>query len=59
MAFVDIVIHVGHHLRGSGKYCYRFGLQLGDPLGFQLEPANALTSHAQFMPLSSDTASGM
>ena len=59
IAFVDILIHFGHHLRGSGKYFYRFGLQLGDPLGFQSEPANALTSHAQFLPLSSDTASGM
>ena len=59
IACVGILLNFGHHLRGSGKYFYRCGLQLGDPLGFQLEPANALTSHAQFLLLSSDTASGM
>ena len=36
IAFVWILFHFGHHLRGSGKYFYRCGLQLGDPLGFQL-----------------------
>ena len=33
------------NLKGSRKHLFRFGIRLGDPLGFQLEPVDASSWH--------------